>query len=152
VRVDKQWVSDIPRDNRQLINVDLIDVIYDVDAFTLGRVSWLDNPHVLPLIMLFKFLEMGVEITELIRKDVSIRDEVILLFSEFLLHLNDIYTESVFSGDLIRLREMIDLLELVETFINVRLATCRRPQNVPFMAFCMTESVGFKSRAHHLDI
>lgn len=72
--------------------------------------------------MLSQFLVVSVELTELIRKDVSIWDEIKVVLSILFLHSDNVAAESVFSGHLVRLWEMINLLEFVKAFINVTLA------------------------------
>ena len=62
---------------------------------------------------------MGVEVMELIRQDVRIRNKVELFSTEALLHLHIVIAKTVFSRDFIALREVIDSLEFVETFIEV---------------------------------
>ena len=59
---------------------------------------------------------------KLVRQDVSVRDEVKLISTETLLHLHIIEAKSIFTGDFVALREMIDSLELVETFVKEALA------------------------------
>jgi hypothetical protein len=77
--------------------------------------------------MLLKLLVMGIEITEFIWKDIGIRDEIERRFTEFLLHADHIVEETVLSGDFIGLREVVDFLELVQSFIKIALARRRAP-------------------------
>jgi len=72
--------------------------------------------------VLLKFLIMGVKFTELIRKDVSVRYEIEILLSILFLHADHIVTKTIFSGDFITLREMVDFLVFIKTFIKVTLA------------------------------
>jgi hypothetical protein len=66
VPIDQQWVRYVTGNNRQLIYIDIIDVIYQLDATTLSSVGWLDNPDILFAIMLLKFLVMLIELSKLI--------------------------------------------------------------------------------------
>ena len=62
---------------------------------------------------------MGVEVMELIRQDVRIRNKVELFSTEALLHLHIVIAETVLSCNFIALREVIDPLEFIEAFIEV---------------------------------
>jgi len=70
---------------------------------------------------------MVVKVTEFVRQDVGIGTEVQSRLAEALLQPNYIETESVLAGDLITLREMVKLLELIEAFVLVALAGTRTP-------------------------
>ena len=60
---------------------------------------------------------MRVEVVEFIRKYIGIWDKIKLTSSKSLLHFYIIETKTVLSCDFIALREMINPLELVESFI-----------------------------------
>ena len=68
-------------------------------------------------ILLLFLLEVVVEVTELIRDDVRIRQEVKLLFTILLLHFVYIDSKFVLSCNLEALREMVYLLVLVEPLV-----------------------------------
>ena len=68
-------------------------------------------------ILLLFLLEVVVEVTELIRDDVRIRQEVKLLFTILLLHFVYIDSKFVLSCNLKALREMVYLLVLVEPLV-----------------------------------
>jgi len=72
--------------------------------------------------MLLKFLVMLVEFTKLIGEDVSVWHKVKLRLSKPLLHPHNIKAKSIFTGDFMTLREMINLLILIEAFIQITLA------------------------------
>lgn len=120
--VDQQRVCYVSGDYRELINVNVIDVIDDIDAFTLSRVSWFYNPNVLFAVVLFEFLVVLVELSKLIRQDVCVRDEIKVLFPVAFLHAYHVEAESILSSNLMALREVIDLLILVEALVQVALA------------------------------
>jgi len=84
---------------------------------------------------------MSMEIGVFIRQDVGIWNEVEVLFAEFLLHFHDISTEFVFPGNFVTGREMIYFLEFIEAFVEVLLTIGVAPQDVPFMRFCVIETV-----------
>ena len=65
---------------------------------------------------------MSMEVMKLIRQDVSVRNEIKLRPTKSLLHFHIVETKSVFSGDLVALREVIDALKFVQTFIEITLA------------------------------
>jgi hypothetical protein len=65
------------------------------------------------------------------------------MLAVLLLHPDYVATEPVFAGDLMALGEVVDLLILVESFIDVGLAAAGRPEEVPLVTFCMGESVCF---------
>ena len=65
---------------------------------------------------------MSMEVLEFIWQDVSVRDEVKLVATEALLHLDIVEAQSVLPCNLMTLREVIDLLEFIESFIQVALA------------------------------
>jgi len=58
----------------------------------------------------------------LIRQDVGVGNEIVVLCPEFLLGLNKIEAEPVLARDFIAHRKMIYPLELIETLIEERLA------------------------------
>jgi len=49
------------------------------------------------------------------------------------LHPNDVEAEPIFSGDLMALREVVNLLVLVQSLIKIAFARRGRPENVPFV-------------------
>ena len=65
---------------------------------------------------------MFVELTKFIRKDVSVRNKVKVLFTIPFLHSDYIETKSVLTSNLVTLRKMIYFLILIETLIEITLA------------------------------
>ena len=84
-----------------------------MDAATSGRISRLHYPDVALGLRLTQLLVVCVEIVELVWQDVGVRDEIVLVTPEALLHLDVVVAKPIFSGDFIALREVIDSLELV---------------------------------------
>lgn len=125
--VDEEGVGHVARDNRGVIYVHIVDIVYDIDTLALTRVGWLHNPNILFGVMLLEFLVVGIEITEFVWKDIGIWDEIERGFTEFLLHTDHIVAETVLSGDFIGLREVVYFLELVQAFIKIALARRRAP-------------------------
>ena len=131
--IDQQRVGDVLGDDTGLVYVHVVNVVHDVDAATLASVCWLHDPHILLALVLLQLLVVVVEVTELVRQNVSVRAEVESALSESLLQAHDIEAKSVLASDFIALWEVIDLLILVQAFILVRFARARAPQNVPLM-------------------
>ena len=69
-----------------------------------------------------QLLIMSMEVVKLIRQDVGVRNEIKLRPTKSLLHLHIVETKSVFSGDLVTLREVVDALKFVQTFIEITFA------------------------------
>ena len=65
---------------------------------------------------------MSVKLVILIRQDVGVGDEVVLLDSKFLLCFHEVETESILPRNLVAHREVINSLKLVQAFIEVRFA------------------------------
>ena len=133
VTINQKRVRNILRNDASLVNVHIVDVVYDVDTAALTGVGWLDDPHVFLALVLLKLLVMVVKVTEFVRQDVGIGTEVQSRLAEALLQPNYIETESVLAGNLITLREMVKFLELIEAFVLVALAGTGTPQDVPLV-------------------
>ena len=119
--VNEQWVRDILRNNTCLINVNVVYVVNDVDAAALAGVRWLDDPHILLALMLLELLIVVVKVAKLIWQDVSVWAEVKGTLAEPFLQPHDIEAKTVLSRNFITLREVIDLLVLIESLILVAL-------------------------------
>lgn len=91
---------------------------------------------------------MGQEFSKLIWQNEGVRDEVEILFSMFELHLDYVFAQFVFSGDFIARREMIDLLMLIKSLIEVRLAAAVAPEHIPVMRLRVIASASLKHRSH----
>lgn len=77
--------------------------------------------------MLFQFLVVFIKLTKFIRKDISVRYKVKMLLAIFFLHSDDIETQSVLSGDLMALWEVVNFLVLIQTFVQIALAAGGAP-------------------------
>lgn len=111
--VDQEGVRNVTRNDRKIVDVHIVDIIYEVDSFSLRSIGWFNNPHVLLRIVLPQFLVVRIEFTELVGEDVGVGHKVEVVLSILLLHSDNVAAESVFSGDFVTLREMVDLLKLV---------------------------------------
>jgi hypothetical protein len=65
---------------------------------------------------------VSIEITKLIWQNVGVWNEVKGSFAELFLHADHVVAETVFPGDLVTLREVVDLLVLIQALIEVALA------------------------------
>ena len=84
---------------------------------------------------------MGVEVVELVWQDVSVGNEVELASAEPFLHFDVVEAETVLSGDLVALREVVYALELVKTLVEVALARAGGPEYVPLVRVCEVKVV-----------
>ena len=96
--------------------------------------------------MLLEFLIVVVEITELIWQNIGIWRKVKCILSEPLLKAHDIEAQTVLPGDLVALREVIDLLILVKALILVALARTGAPEEIPLMGVRRRETMLLKHR------
>ena len=119
VTVNQQWVGNVFADYTSFINIDIVDVIDQVDASSLARVCRFHDPNILLAFVLLEFLVVIVKVTKLIGKNVGIWREIKCTFAEALLHSDDVEAESIFACDLVRLREVIDFLVLIQAFVLV---------------------------------
>jgi hypothetical protein len=87
---------------------------------------------------------MVSELFELIGQYIRIRYDIELVFSVFFLHFGSVEAESVFPCDFVAGGEVVDLLELVQTLVQVGLARRGRPQQVPFVTLSVTKTIRFK--------
>lgn len=71
--IDQQWVRNILWNYGGVVYVDVVDVVNDVDTFTLAGVGRLNDPDILLGLMLLQLLVVIIEVTELFREDVSVR-------------------------------------------------------------------------------
>ena len=83
-------------------------------------------------------------------QDEGIRDEVKVLPAEPVLHLLDVYGESVLPRQLLARGKVINLLVLVQPLVKVVLALCMRPQHVPIVTVCRYQAVNLKQEADQL--
>ena len=72
--------------------------------------------------MLLQLLVVVVEIAKFIRQDVGVWAEIESILAESFLKPDYIKAKSILAGDLVTLREVIDLLVLIEALILIALA------------------------------
>lgn len=71
---------------------------------------------------------MAQQVTVLVWQNVGIRHEIECFSPELFLSLDIVETESVLASNLIRRREVVEPLELVQTLVEVGLATTASPE------------------------
>lgn len=125
--VYQKWVCNVLANYTCLVHINVINVINQINAFALTRVSRFYDPNVFLGLMLFQFLVMVIKVAKLVWKYVGVRDEVESCFTEFLLHANEIKAKTVLTGDLMTLREVVDLLVLVQALVLIGFACARAP-------------------------
>ena len=86
VPIDEQRIGHVPRNNGQLVHIDIVYVVDELDASALGSISWFDDPDVLLRVVLLELLVVLVELPKLIWQDVGVRHEVKVLLAVPLLH------------------------------------------------------------------
>jgi len=152
VPVYQQRISHISTYHARLVHIHIVYIVYNVNAFALGGVSGLHYPDVLLRVVLLQLLVVGVEVPEFIRQDVCIWHEIEVLLSIFFLHLDHVETKSIFPGNFIALRKVVNLLVLIQSFIQIRLAVRSSPENIPLMRLSIIESIQLKHRPQQLIV
>lgn len=84
---------------------------------------------------------MIVEVSELIGQDIWIRNDVEVVFTILFLQASDIGDESVLSGQLVAVREMVNLLEFLELLVDRGVDASRRPHDIPVVTLCHLELI-----------
>lgn len=97
-------------------------------------------------------MEVRVEVGKLVRQNVRVRNNVERLFAETLLHLDHIFAQTILSCQLVRAREVIDLLELIHLIVHETFDALRRPQHVPLVAFGLPEAICLHNGLDKLSI
>jgi len=88
----------------------------------------------------------------ILRKDESLRNEIVMVFPMKSLHLLNILTHAILSSDLISSWKVIDSLELIHLWKEALLQITRGPTNSPVKIFYFSKSIIFKSISNYLDI
>lgn len=71
--INEQGICNILANDGGLVNIDIVYIVYEINALTLATVCWFNNPNIFLAFMLFQFLVMIVKVSELIGQDVSVR-------------------------------------------------------------------------------
>jgi hypothetical protein len=92
-----------------------------------------------------------LKVCEVVRKDVSGREEIKVFLAKLLLHPVDILAELVFSRNFVHPREYIDLLALMKALEGVVFTVLRGPQHIPLShALGVPESTGIEDLVNEL--
>lgn len=75
--------------------------------------------------MLLKLLVVFIELSKLVRKDVSVWNKVIMLLAKSFLHSDDIEAKPILPCDFMTLREMVYFLIFIKALVQVTFATRR---------------------------
>ena len=137
-------VGDVFWDDGEIVYIDFSDIVNDVDSTSSWHVSWFYDPEIALRVWLLLLLEMIIEVTEFIRNDVGVGEEIKVLLSKLLLHFIDIWSQFVFSGYFKTLWKVVDFLKFIESFVEVRFAWATTPEYVPLMWLCVGKVVCFK--------
>lgn len=89
-----------------------------MNASSSAQVSWFDYPNVLLRFLLLDKVEVLLELLKLLRQDIGVRDDVKGLTPKLLLHLGHVEAQSVLPGHFVRLREVVNSLVLVHSFVQ----------------------------------
>ena len=95
---------------------------------------------------------MTQQLAVLVGQDVGVRHEVKRLSAELLLHLDVVEAQSVFPGDLVGVREVVESLELIEAFVEIGLAAAASPEHVPLMRLSVVEPICLAETPHQLRV
>jgi len=113
VSINQKRIGNISRNNRKVINIDIVNIIDQIDSLSLRGIGWLNNPNVLFRVSLSEFLVFCIEFSEFVWENVGIWDEIEIVSSIFFLHSDNITAHSVFTSDFVTLREVVYLLVLI---------------------------------------
>jgi len=95
---------------------------------------------------------LRVKVCKFIWQHVSVRKNIEVQLPKLVLHLDHIVTKPVLSCQLVTHWKMVDLLILIQAFIQIGLAGLTCPQDIPVMSISMHEIVGFEHRADQFDV
>ena len=137
VTIDKQRVRYVSLDDGLiLVDVHFGNVIDDVNSSTSRKIARLNDPQILSGIMVtvwikpfhLVLLEHLDEISILVRENKGLRNEVPWFKTVPVLHLANVDAQSVFSRNFIALREMVDLLVLIEALVEIPFSRAAAPK------------------------
>lgn len=127
------------------IRINIIYVISDKYAFALSSLGWFRNPNVFVGWFSLLLHKMVVKIWIFFRQDIGVRNDVKRSFAVNFLHSENVLRKFVLPCNFKRIWEMVDLLKLIQTFINIRFWRSIDPHHVPIMTFSIVKPSCFKS-------
>ena len=95
---------------------------------------------------------MVVEVAEFVGQDVCVRAEIESILAESFLKPDYVKAKSILAGDLVTLREVIDLLVLIKTLILIAFARATTPEKIPFVRVGRAEAMLLEDGAAQLVI
>jgi hypothetical protein len=137
--INQQRIRDVLADNTCVVNVYIVNVINEVNAFTLTRIGRFKDPHVFLGLVLLQLLVVVIKISKLFGKNIGVWGQVECRLAIFFLHSDQIEAKSVFFGDFVTVGKLVNLLVLVQTFVLVRFTGTTRPKQVPLVAVCLSK-------------
>lgn len=100
--IDQQRIGDVARDHRQIVILQVVQVVNDVDTSSSAEVCWFHYPQIFLGLFLLEEIEVRVELSQLVGKNVCVWNNIIDATSpELLLHFHDIKAQSVFPSNFI---------------------------------------------------
>ena len=126
--IDEQRVGDVLADDTCLVNVDIVDVIHNINAFALARVGRFYNPNIFLALMLFQLLIVVVKVAKFFRQDISVWCQVESSLPILFLHTYQVEAKSIFFSHFITVGEMVNFLEFVQPLVLVRFAAATGPE------------------------
>jgi len=166
---NQQGIVKVPWNNARLFYVDLAWVIYNVNPSAPTRIRRLHNPqvfgqrpgaicalavwhHNLLADLDVDLFEMLAKTLEIIRHYERIGNKIEVLFLVLLLHALDVYCHKVFASELNAYGEVINLLVLAQSFIEVWFACSVGPQHVPVVSVCLNQAIEMENETNKFRI
>lgn len=84
---------------------------------------------------------MRIEVSKLLWKDIGIWDKVEIVLAMPLLHLHYVLAQVVLSSDLIAGGEVVDLLVLIQSLIEIGFAAAIAPKDIPLVRLRVIEVI-----------
>ena len=123
-----------------------------MDTTATGGVRRLDDPNISTRIARLELLVVAQELSIFVGQDVGVRHEVKSIPTKLLLHLNVVEAQTIFPCDLVRVREMVESLEFVQTLVEISFAATTSPEQVPLMRLGVVEAIGFAQAPNQFSV
>ena len=141
VSIYQKRISHVSRNDTEIINIQVVNIVYDMDSPSSGRVARFHDPDVSSRVGLLEPLVVSQKVTILVRQDVSVRVEVEVLSAKLFLHFDVVKAHPVLPGDLVRMWKMVQPLVLIQPLVKVSLAAATCPQDIPLMRLGESKSI-----------
>ena len=123
-----------------------------MDTTASRGVRRLDNPNISARIARLELLIVAKELSILVGQDVGVRHKVKGIPTKLLLHLYVVEAQTIFPCDLVRVREMVESLEFVQTLVEISFAATTSPEHVPLMRLGVVEAIGFAQAPNQFSV